>query len=73
MNYQVNDVIYYPVPGAIYKRIENTVLTKVKITHLYHNINSMNGIIADMEMLELQPGKHITGKLLNSRNYLARN
>lgn len=69
MNYKVNDIIYYPVPGAIYERKENTVLTKVKITHIYTNILSPNGVIVDMEMLEIMPGKSISGKLLNNKNY----
>lgn len=69
MNYKVNDVIFYPVPGAAYNRPENTFPVKVKITNIYSQINTVNGVIVDMEMLEVDPGKQITGKLLNTKNY----
>jgi hypothetical protein len=72
MNYKVNDVIFYPVPGAVYNRIENTFPVKVKITNIYSYINTVNGVIVDMEILEVDPGKHITGKLLDSKNYFVK-
>lgn len=73
MDYKVNDEIYYPVPGVSLYRTENTVNTKVKITHIYNDIASNNGVIVDMVMLEHNPGKHISGKLLNSKNYFENN
>lgn len=73
MNYKVNDEIYYPVPGVSLYRTENTVNTKVKITHIYNDIASDNGVIVDMVMLEHNPGKNISGKLLNSKNYFENN
>ena len=69
MKYNVNDEIYYPVPGVLFHSTENTVNTKVRITHIYNDIVSDNGIIVDMIMLEHNPGKNISGKLLNSKNY----
>lgn len=73
MDYKVNDEIYYPVPGVSLYRTENTVNTKVKITHIYNGIASDNGVIVDMVMLEHNPGKNISGKLLNSKNYFENN
>lgn len=73
MDYKVNNEIYYPVPGVSLYRTENTVNTKVKITHIYNDIASDNGVIVDMVMLEHNPGKNISGKLLNSKNYFENN
>lgn len=73
MDYKVNDEIYYPVPGVSLYRTENTVNIKVKITHIYNDIASDNGVIVDMVMLEHCPGKNISGKLLNSKNYFENN
>ena len=69
MKYKVNDEICYPVPGVLFNSKENTANTKVRITHIYNDIVSDNGVIVDMIMLEQIPGKNISGKLLNSKNY----
>ena len=69
MKYKVNDEIYYPVPCVLFHRTENTVNAKVRIIHIYNDIVSDNGVIVDMVMLEHTPGKNISGKLLNSKNY----
>lgn len=69
MKYKVNDEIYYPVPGVLFNSTENTVNAKVRIIHIYNDIVSDNGIIVDMVMLEHNPCKNISGKLLNSKNY----
>lgn len=67
--YKINEIISYPIPGVALGIKENVFNTPVRITRIYHNIKSNDGIIVDMEPLYIPGIKSLTGKLLYSENY----
>lgn len=72
MNYKVSDIIYYPVPGVVFGVKENVIPTAARINHIYDNIKCEDGIIVDMELIDIPHIKQFTGKLLFSENYFSK-
>ena len=67
MEYNVGEIISYPVPGVCVDEFyKNTVDKKAKIIKVYENISD-NGVIVDMEILDGSVKGTLSGKLLNNK------
>lgn len=69
IEYKVEDIISYPVPGVCVGQCnENTVDKEARILKVYEGI-SEDGVVVDMELLDKSVVGTISGKLLYNRNY----
>lgn len=69
MEYKVNDIIYYPVPGCLFSNPKpGTVDVESRIIEIF-DIQESDGIIVGIEFEMDGQMIKMGGKLLNSKNY----
>ena len=69
MEYKVNDIIYYPVPGCLFNEPKRgTVDVEARIIDIF-DICENDGIIVGIEFEMDGQMRKMGGKLLNSKDY----